>query len=594
MADSPGDNIVEVEPQSFIPVDSERIKKMILEKVPVNSQKPFAELAKLLEAMSHYKHMEERKRLQANFKRCCEIACSEPGVVSKEEDSATSKDFVLGLRSLMKRGNFHLLSHEDFARCQDDGFLLDYPMELDNSKSDPAFLSAAISGTNKFDGCEHFQGTMLVFHRGVGIAKKKGSFYAEKAALLQDKIVGEPFMALMHLMTGGLFKPKKEPAYPSSPTKSLKRSTSTTKLKQIYVERKTLKRLLPTIMSLVKNMFVDIELQEPVYKEVVLLYRKKESESSELADGVENRVILKSFIEVPMADLELCFPETKVNMPPGQIFQSFAMILMAIFSVLMSAIAADIINDSNWQVAVLAVMGTLGAKIATEVGKVEKLMKQLGYQKSLALYSRSRNSQEGVVYYISEMMEEQELSQMLLAYYVLLYLFDSRGCRAEDLDDKCEQLLVEWFNVEIDFNVNRVLQKLQNMNVISCKVLDGEEKFAAAPLKTALARLDSEWDSFFEYTPAEKNSSPANGTPGTALQIAEMSDLQDELAKKDAEIERLKKQQVILCDKIKMVDKEMAECDFPEAGETLKLRKQQKILCLKIKQLEEAMAGLVD
>ncbi|KAK3240625.1 hypothetical protein CYMTET_49547 [Cymbomonas tetramitiformis] len=397
MANTSGDNVVEVEPQSFIPVDSERIKKRILENVPSDNQKTFSELSKLLEAMSHYKHMEERKRLQANFKRCCEIACSEPGVVSEEEDSATSKDFVLGLRSLMKRGNFHLLSYEDFARCQDDGFLLDYPMELDISKSDPAFLSGAISGNSKFDGCEHFQGTMLVFHRGVGITKKKGPFYAEKAALLQDKMVGEPFMAIMHLMTGGMFKPKtEEPTYPTTPTK-LKRA-STTKLKHSFVERKTLKRLLPSIKSIVKNMFVDIELQEPVYKEVVLLYRKKEPEKgSEVVDDVENRVILKSFIEVPMADLELCFPETKVNMPPGQIFQSFAMILMAIFSVLMSAIAADIINDGNWQVAVLAVMGTLGAKIATEVGKVEKLMKQLGYQKSLALYSRSRNSQEGVV-----------------------------------------------------------------------------------------------------------------------------------------------------------------------------------------------------
>ena len=80
-------------------------------------------------------------------------------------------------------------------------------------------------------------------------------------------LVKEPLMKLM-----GIAKPVFVNA-----SSRIRKSLSTREASQdrnaMVVERLTLRRLMPNILTLLRKLFSTLEIQEPTFKEVVLLYR---------------------------------------------------------------------------------------------------------------------------------------------------------------------------------------------------------------------------------------------------------------------------------------------------------------------------------
>ena len=80
------------------------------------------------------------------------------------------------------------------------------------------------------------------------------------------------------------------------------------------IERRTLRRLFPTARALLANLFRRVELQEPVLRQVVLLYRRAPLPplhgpvaASAAADAAAEarRIHVRSFGDVPLADVEV-------------------------------------------------------------------------------------------------------------------------------------------------------------------------------------------------------------------------------------------------------------------------------------------------
>ena len=119
----------------------------------------------------------------------------------------------------------------------------------------------------------------------------------------------------------------------------------------------------------------------------------------------------------------------------------------------------------------------------------------LRYQKELAdnIYFRNINNNAGIFDYIIGAAEEQECKEAFLAYYFLRTM-PSPPTQTE-LDEHIEQWLRDTFGVDVDFEVDDALAKLDRLELLR---RDGE-RLSVPPPESALARLDYVWDNYFQF-----------------------------------------------------------------------------------------------
>jgi hypothetical protein len=109
-----------------------------------------------------------------------------------------------------------------------------------------------------------------------------------------------------------------------------------------------------------------------------------------------------------------------------------------------------------------------------------------------SLYHKSLDNDLGVIFYLMDSLEEQELKETVLGYLVLWREGDMTEA---ELDARCEALLYQQFGVETDFEIHDALAKLERDDLV---VAIGDKR-RARPLDEALQRLDAKWDGFFRY-----------------------------------------------------------------------------------------------
>jgi hypothetical protein len=138
-------------------------------------------------------------------------------------------------------------------------------------------------------------------------------------------------------------------------------------------------------------------------------------------------------------------------------------------------------------------------ELAVQAGGVtsrERL--SLKYQKQISdhVYFRNISNNAGIFDYIVGAAEEQECKEAFLAYYFLLVAGSAPD--QETLDARIEEWLSTTFGVDIDFEVDDALAKLQRLGLLQRK----GEALTVLPLEEALVVLDQIWDRFFLFANA--------------------------------------------------------------------------------------------
>jgi hypothetical protein len=120
----------------------------------------------------------------------------------------------------------------------------------------------------------------------------------------------------------------------------------------------------------------------------------------------------------------------------------------------------------------------------------------LKYQKELTdnIYFRNVNNNAGIFDYIIGAAEEQECKEAFLAYFFLRTATTAPTQPA--LDTRIEQWLAATFAVDVDFEVDDALAKLDRLGLL---VRDGE-RLSVPPPQETLARLDRVWDGYFGFS----------------------------------------------------------------------------------------------
>lgn len=223
----------------------------------------------------------------------------------------------------------------------------------------------------------------------------------------------------------------------------------------------------------------------------------------QLAKGGDSSLIyLKLFKDIPKSDLEMLFPNTRVEM------QRFDKVTMGVSSgggIIGGILAAvsKIARAAHPAAIMLAAAGFMGI-IWREAGKM--LSNRNRYLATLAksLYFHNLDNNLGVLANLIEMAEEEECKEAILAYGFLLTQ-QAGECSQQTLDQEVERYLRESYGVQVNFELGDGIRKLREADLL---IETANKLIKPSPLASALTRLDREWDDMFTFgdSSAEESS----------------------------------------------------------------------------------------
>ena len=221
--------------------------------------------------------------------------------------------------------------------------------------------------------------------------------------------------------------------------------------------------------------------------------------------------IIKLFHNVPKADLEMLFPNSKVRMKtidkiiigvPAAISGLIVLVTKLGASLLLVGSVISFwlgLKDQEVQIkqqhliALGAGLGTLGGFLFRQINKYKN--RKIKFMKALSdnLYFKNLDNNAGVFYHLIDAAEEEEFKEAVLAYYFLLAAKET--LTKKELDDRIENWLAERWDCDIDFEIGDAIDKLQRLELIEVDA----DHLRCVPLNRAKQQLDTIWDNFFTY-----------------------------------------------------------------------------------------------
>jgi hypothetical protein len=158
--------------------------------------------------------------------------------------------------------------------------------------------------------------------------------------------------------------------------------------------------------------------------------------------------------------------------------------------------AQGVIEESELKRALAAISGlvAVGAFVMRQRLKYEA--QTLRYQKRLAdtVYFRNLANNSGVIDLLVGAGAEQDIKEALLAYWALRQA--RRPLARAEIDNFAEAFLRERFGLDIDFEIQDALEKLEQLDLVTRQ----EAGYSAVPPAEALALLDAVWDGLFKFS----------------------------------------------------------------------------------------------
>ncbi|CAL8464423.1 g3958 [Coccomyxa elongata] len=529
-------------------------------------------VARLIESISQFEFTNVRRRISQNFLTFASGAPGKPIPVhtgtepSEEELDDMEMAFLEDMYELMQASHFRLLSEEDWDTAQDEQFTFNSPVEVNWDYMDGELLQRFWAGRSaERAGASPIADRILVFHRGISTVKAEGQYINDKIDLLVQYLLVDPFQSLY----SRIFKHKAKlhvalelgdstgdkgfslvgqgpPATGEKPDNSieLSRSVPAAPLMQPSIPaknttiateedvrlhhsaaqtvvRQSLRRLMPDAAAVLRNMFATLQIQEPAFKNVVVLYRRKVATSPQRKSEYEpirnhnlalerRNINIKRFAEIPMADAEMVFPDKKIYLKPLLLIQLAIAIIGGIIATFTALLSGKL--SGQLLLSVLSVVGGRAMQVWTSANFARaRVVDQVTQQ----LYEQTMDTQEGVVYLLLEEMAQQRIKEYLLAYALLL--LKGRALTQQELDEECEAHLQQRYGESLDFAIENSLPFLLRDGLITRNAQGGLE---AAALNVACTRLGQKWDGFFEQQDEDREDTESEADRSDAVPAA--------------------------------------------------------------------------
>jgi hypothetical protein len=246
------------------------------------------------------------------------------------------------------------------------------------------------------------------------------------------------------------------------------------------------------------------------YERVVVYLRIRDDYVSDGPDICRpGATLLKLFRNVPRADLEMLFPNTRVRM---RLMDKLLIGIPAVVSggiVLTTKLGASLVLLGSlfgyWlgvssqpvelnQAALLALLAgaaALGGYLWKQFNNFKN--RKLRFLQALTqnLYFKNLDNNAGVYHRLANDAEEEESKEAILAYYFLLMSSEPQARAA--LDRNIESWFESRWDCRIDFEIDDALQKLLTLGLVQ----ESGNQLEAVPVAEGIRILDRRWDNYF-------------------------------------------------------------------------------------------------
>lgn len=256
-----------------------------------------------------------------------------------------------------------------------------------------------------------------------------------------------------------------------------------------------------------RTLFRQESIPIPTYQRLVVMFQLKDGteHAAEIPGAIGRRdaVVLKLFKNIPKMDVDMLLPGTQIRMTwldQGKIWlPTISGVGIVALKLLQGAAGIAMAGLQGTIATISLVGGTIGYGIRSFYGYLQTKDR---YQLSLtrSLYYQNLDNNAGVLFRLLDEAEEQEFREIMLAYALLLRQ-GRLGLTTEQLDEVVQDWLRDVAAIQVDFEVDDALEKLQRMNLASKNTAG---RWTASPIESALHQLDAEWDQFFEYRPESR------------------------------------------------------------------------------------------
>jgi hypothetical protein len=204
----------------------------------------------------------------------------------------------------------------------------------------------------------------------------------------------------------------------------------------------------------------------PIYQRMVVLFQLRDDDDSE-ENLTASALHLRMFKNVPKQDIDTLLPGSRVRISGIDhakiIVPSLGGFLMSLRKIAQYALLFAVIA-LHWT-AILFVL-LVGYLIKSVMSYFQTKNR---YQLNLTrnLYFQKLDANAGVGFHVIAQAHRQSSLEMLLACYAILT--SEQPISTRRLRRRCERILREAIDVEVDFQVDRTLQRLLDMNAVRQK-----------------------------------------------------------------------------------------------------------------------------
>lgn len=238
------------------------------------------------------------------------------------------------------------------------------------------------------------------------------------------------------------------------------------------------------------SLFKTTTLQEPTFKELVIIYRLKSIGNDTLHSTLNPfHFYIKLFKNIPMADLEVVYPKKIVTLKPLDVLKFTATAIAAVLAAKLN------MEDDAGAAAIFGLIAFIGLLVKVIF---DHRIAVSYYENAVisALYDKTLDSNKGCILYLHDNIKYQEAKEALIGYTILSHL--KKHATKTELDKACEEFIYTAYKkshlsgkaIKVNFDVEDSLNKLAKLEIITTNMSD---KHHALPLKEVEPKLTAYW-----------------------------------------------------------------------------------------------------
>ena len=224
------------------------------------------------------------------------------------------------------------------------------------------------------------------------------------------------------------------------------------------------------LMNLYRRESVDV----PLYQRMVTIFQLADDDDSD-EDLISSALHLRMFKNIPKLDIDMLLPGTRVRIRGFDrakfILPSVGGFLISVrriaqyTAMLMAFLAFTAIAISKSLILVVLIAALMIRGVFNSIFGYFRTKRHYQLNLTRNLYFQKLDSNAGVAYRIIQQAERQRIVEMIFAYFGLLIAAEPVSERK--LRRRCERLVREAINVEVNFHSESALQELAKVNLVS-------------------------------------------------------------------------------------------------------------------------------